>query len=176
MNNEYYKRFCYLVNMLTRTLIILVCSFLLYALTDFSIPYLACGAIYGSIKILINGIIWSAMKELPLSDLGDKIFRYIYKLKFEDYIYSVEEVIHNDNTKEYYPAISVIKYYKPYYINKMNGKYYISINKPDIPYNSNSSALSVITEYKRQEENIRKNNYLKGVKEVNLLTFNFEKG
>ena len=174
MNTKYYKGFCYLTNIIARTLIACICSLVIYGITGFLVPYWICFGLFSAIYIATNGLSYIISEELPLSDLGDWIFKYIYKLKPENYIYSVEEVVHNDNTKEYYPIVTTIKHYYPSYINVSGGKYYIDRFRP-ISFGSYENSLIAINEYKKQEDYRRRKEHLRSVKEVNLLTFNFEK-
>lgn len=175
MDAKYYKRFCYLTNMIVRTLIACICSLVIYGITGFHMPYWICFILFTGVYVVANALTYAGEGLLPLSNLGDAIFKDIYKLKPENYIYSVEEVIHNDNTKEYYPIVTTIKHYYPFYINVSYGKYYIDKSRPNYSFGSYENSLIAINEYKKQEDDKRHKEHLKNVKEINLLTFNFEK-
>lgn len=165
---------------------ILIISLSLWFFT--SISSKSPGTLFVLISIglaLVEIFYWILTEEWFLSDLSDNLFDALYELDFEDYVYSIKEVIYNDGKTYYFPMVKTIKHFPTFYIRDDGNQSeddidcYGSQSEDDIDYwlsrlpgpkkDKKEDAIFVIEKYKEQIINERNRKHGNKVKAVNII-------
>ena len=122
---------------------------------------------------IIDVIYFAISCEWITINISCDLFDKLYDRKFEDYEYTIKEVVYNNGKTYYYPMVKATDYFPLYYIIEDDEKYKLRAyeeNKKE----TKEDALFVIQKFKEQE--IRKNNIAYGnkIKEVNTINVNYE--
>ena len=155
---------------------ILVISLLLWFFT--SISSKSPGTLFILISIglaLVEIFYWIITEEWFLSDLSDNLFDALYELSFEDYVYSIKEVIYNDGKTYYFPMVKTINHFPTFYIRDDESQnedddieYWLS-RLPGPKKDKKEDAIFVIEKYKKQIINERNRTHGDKVKAVNII-------
>lgn len=95
------------------------------------------------------------------NNLYDRVIKFIFAYKPENYKYKVDEITYNNGRVEYYPRIKTSLIEPYYYLEKsdLNGTFYFNESKNDTSsYNTQENAAYIIKQHKEYIQTITQMN------------------